>query len=145
MNLSHIHDGVPVAAKLPYLFRSEIKKQGHGVAVYRRRRLHEWHLDATARNSIQDPHERALRIAIANSENLHLCFFFLADRKSALHKQLFFKYHFRQRGSGRNHRINIRVRMAVENKQLRLGRMQETIQQFGCRAAYRNLPHRFFI
>jgi hypothetical protein len=74
----HIHYGVPVAAKLPNLLGINIQKQRDFMLVLRGLSLDVRHIDAATRSRIENPHQRALRIAIVDVKDVHVSFPFPA-------------------------------------------------------------------
>lgn len=113
--ISDIHDRMPVAAKLANLLGIDIEQQVCAMPGTSGARAHVLDIKSAARNRSQDPHERALRIAIMDVKCVHV---FLP---SLFVFHLFVvEQHLGKRRARRHHRIHIRFRSAVKHKQLRL-------------------------
>ncbi len=118
---------VPVAAELAYLLGIDLEKQVRAMYVACRCRMHVGDLDAAAGDGSEDPHQRALRVAIVDVECVHFCFSLELENQAGLcpadgqecpspHDQnlLVVEQHLRKRCACGHHRINICLWSAVE-------------------------------
>src|SRR5258708_26726793 len=64
--LDYIHDRMPLAVKLPSLLVINLQQQRDRMILPRILGVHRGATEPTARNRVQDAHQRALRVAIAN-------------------------------------------------------------------------------
>ena len=72
MYIDHIHDRLPLSAKLSDLFVSDIQQDGYGMFLSGRIGVNRIKIESPARNCIQNAHQRALGVAIADVEDLHV-------------------------------------------------------------------------
>ena len=72
--VSHIHNRMPVTAELSDLLGINFQQQVGPMSMPVRCGMDVGHLEAAPRDSSQDPHQRALRVAIVDVECVHFSF-----------------------------------------------------------------------
>src|SRR5271155_5949682 len=65
-----IDDGIPLAVKLADLLGVDLQQHGDRVILPRALSVHCGKVDPPARNRVEDAHQRALRVAIADVKDL---------------------------------------------------------------------------
>jgi hypothetical protein len=70
-HLDHVRDGIPFAIQLADLLGIHLERQRNLMIVFSRRGFDRVQNQTAARSCVQNPHQRALRIAIAKVKGLH--------------------------------------------------------------------------
>src|SRR5271169_2291534 len=70
-NLDYIHDRVPLAIELASLLGSDFEQQGDYVILPSVLGVHRRQIKTSAGNRVEDAHQCALRVAIADVKDLH--------------------------------------------------------------------------
>ena len=69
--VNHIHDSIPLPAKLPNLLVCDFQQQRDRVFLPGGLGMHRWKVKPPARNRVEDAHQCALRVAIPDVKDLH--------------------------------------------------------------------------
>jgi len=72
MNIDHIHDRIPLAAKLTDLLVRNLELQGDDVILGSGLGVHGGKVEPPAGNRVKDAHQRALLVAITDVKDLHV-------------------------------------------------------------------------
>lgn len=112
--MNDVRNRIPLAIKLADLFLVDIKRECDLMIVLGRFGVHRRYVKPALGSRVQDAHQGALCVAIANVK-LHMCVPLLLCR-------FFFEQHFRKRRACRNHRENVGLGRAIKYEQLRLRR-----------------------
>src|SRR5215469_6291963 len=67
-NMNHVGDRVPLTEKLANLFLIDLEHQGRLVVVFGGLGVDVMQVQPAARSSVQDAHQSALRVAVADGE-----------------------------------------------------------------------------
>src|ERR1700734_2276291 len=70
-DIDHIHDSIPLTAKLADLFVRPLEQHRDRVLLPGNLGMHGWKIEPPARNRVEDAHQCALRVAIADVKKLH--------------------------------------------------------------------------